>query len=254
MPIDSLSLIVLVVGVALGLLVGWLAARPAQARLRSELEKDRAVHAERLKAYQDAESTLKQSFQVLSHQALQSNNRAFLDLAETRLQQTHAEAAGDIEARKKAIEDLLSPMAKTLEHVDKEIQESERRRVAGRGAAASARRLARHRRQGAARRDAATGRCAQAPWRPRPLGRTAAAARGRARRHGGALSLHRAADHRRRRGPPAAGRHRQPARREARRHRREGAARRLPAGARCAGRGLAKKAARPIMRARSART
>ncbi len=129
MPIDSLSLIVLAVGAALGLLVGWLAARPAQARLRSELEKDRAVHAERLRAYEDAESALKQSFQVLSHQALQSNNRAFLDLAETRLQQTRSEAAGDIDARKKAIEELLAPMAKTLEHVDREIKEAERRRT-----------------------------------------------------------------------------------------------------------------------------
>jgi len=129
MPIDSLSLIVLVGGVALGLVVGWLAARPAQARLRSELEKDRAVHTERLKAYQDAESALKQSFQALSHQALQSNNRAFLDLAETRLQQTRSEAAGDIDARKKAIEELLAPMAKTLEHVDREIKEAERRRT-----------------------------------------------------------------------------------------------------------------------------
>ena len=114
---------------ALGLFVGWLAARPAQARLQTELEKDRAMHGERLKAYQNAESTLRESFQALSTDALQSNNRAFLDLAETRLQQTRVQAAGDIDARKKAIEDLLSPMAKTLEHVDREIKESERRRV-----------------------------------------------------------------------------------------------------------------------------
>ncbi len=129
MPIETFPLVVLAVGVAVGLLVGWLAARPAQARLQTELERDRAMHAERLKAYHDAESTLRQSFQALSNEALQSNNRAFLDLAETRLQQTRAQAAGDIEARKKAIEELLSPMAKTLEHVDKEIKESERRRV-----------------------------------------------------------------------------------------------------------------------------
>ncbi len=129
MPIDPILLVVLVVGVTLGLFVGWLAARPAQVRLQTELENDRAMHADRLKVYQHAESTLRQSFQVLSNEALQSNNRAFLDLAETRLQQTRVEAAGDIEARKKAIEDLLSPMAKTLDHVDKEIKESERRRV-----------------------------------------------------------------------------------------------------------------------------
>ena len=64
MLIDPLLLVVLVVGVALGLFVGWLAARPEQARLQTELEKDRAMHAERLKVYQNAETTLRQSFQV----------------------------------------------------------------------------------------------------------------------------------------------------------------------------------------------
>jgi DNA recombination protein RmuC len=87
------------------------------------------VHAERLKAYEEAEARLGDAFHALSSEALQSNNRAFLDLAETRLREARAEATSDIEARKKAIEDLLSPLQKTLEHVDREIIDSERRRV-----------------------------------------------------------------------------------------------------------------------------
>jgi DNA recombination protein RmuC len=115
--------------VAIGLIVGWFASRPAQARLRSELEKDRAVHAERLAAYQDAEAKLRDAFQALSADALKTNNEAFLSLAETRMREARTEAAGDIDARKKAIEDLLAPMAKTLDQVDREIKDSERRRV-----------------------------------------------------------------------------------------------------------------------------
>src|SRR5882672_7539068 len=134
MSIDPLSLVItlstgLAIGVVIGLIVGWFASRPAQARLRSELERDRAVHAERLAAYQDAEAKLRDAFQALSADALKTNNEAFLSLAETRLREARTQAAGDIDARKKAIEDLLTPMAKTLEQVDREIRDSERRRV-----------------------------------------------------------------------------------------------------------------------------
>ena len=134
MSIDPLTLVItlstgLAIGVAVGVIVGWIASRPAQTRLQTELEKDRAVHAERLKAYHDAEARLRDAFQALSADALKSNNEAFLSLAETRMREARTEAAGDIDARKKAIEDLLAPMAKTLEQVDREIKDSERRRV-----------------------------------------------------------------------------------------------------------------------------
>ena len=130
LPILS-SLVIGGIGIVIGIIVSWLATRPAQARLQSELERDRAVHAERLKAYHDAESRLRESFQALSSEALQTNNQAFLHLAETRLQQSRTEATADIDARKKAIEDLLAPMAKTLDQVDREIKDSERRRTQG---------------------------------------------------------------------------------------------------------------------------
>ena len=120
---------ILLIGLAIGALVGWLAARPAQTRLRIELDKDRAIHTERLKAYQDAESKLRDAFSTLSTEALKSNNEQFLSLAQTRLQQTRTEATADLDARKKAIEDLIAPMAKTLEEVDREMKESERRRI-----------------------------------------------------------------------------------------------------------------------------
>ncbi|MBI3492275.1 MAG: DNA recombination protein RmuC [Acidobacteria bacterium] len=119
----------LVVGLAVGAFVGWLMARPALARLRAELEKRDAVHAERLKAYQDADAKFRDAFQALSAEALKNNNEQFLSLAQTKLQQARSEATADIDARKKAIEDLLAPMAKTLEQVDREIKDSGRRQA-----------------------------------------------------------------------------------------------------------------------------
>jgi DNA recombination protein RmuC len=128
--VESLSLLIgLAVGLAFGGLVGWLAARPALTRYRTELEKERILHADRLKSYQDAESMLRDAFASLSAQALSQNNEAFLHLAESRLREAQTETTAGIDARKKAIEDLLTPMAKTLDRVDNEIKDAERRRV-----------------------------------------------------------------------------------------------------------------------------
>src|SRR4051794_16184495 len=106
MSIEPLILVILAAGVATGALVGWLAARPAQIRLQTELEKDRVAHAERLRTYQDAEANLRNAFHALSAEALTTNNQAFLDLAKTRLGEPRNEATADIDARKLAIEQL----------------------------------------------------------------------------------------------------------------------------------------------------
>src|SRR3989442_14530875 len=110
----AIIVIILISGVVIGALIGWLASRPAQARLQTALEKDRAAHADHLKAYQDAEVALRDAFRALSDDALKSNNQAFLELAETRLRDARTAATADIDDRKKAIENLLAPMAKTL--------------------------------------------------------------------------------------------------------------------------------------------
>jgi DNA recombination protein RmuC len=126
MSIESNLLIATTIGglvlLAAGVVIGWLATRPALARMQ-----------ERLKAVEGAESSLRdtyrETFRALSDEALKSNNQAFLSLAETRLREARTAAAKDIDERKIAIEHLLAPMAKTLGDVDRELRESERRRV-----------------------------------------------------------------------------------------------------------------------------
>jgi DNA recombination protein RmuC len=127
--VSLIELIYLTTGLVLGAIAAWIASRPTLARMRSQLESDRVLHAERLKTYADAESRFRDAFASLSAQALNKNNETFLHLAETRLKQARTEATADIDARKKAIDELLAPMAKTLERVDHEIQDAERRRV-----------------------------------------------------------------------------------------------------------------------------
>ena len=126
MSIESNLLIATTIGglvlLAAGVVIGWLATRPALARMQ-----------ERLKTVEGAEASLRdtyrETFRALSDEALKSNNQAFLALAETRLREARTAAAKDIDERKTAIEHLLAPMAKTLGDVDRELRESERRRV-----------------------------------------------------------------------------------------------------------------------------
>ena len=126
MSIESNLLIATTIGglvlLAVGVVIGWLATRPALARMQ-----------ERLKTVEGAEASLRdtyrETFRALSDEALKSNNQAFLALAETRLREARTAAAKDIDERKTAIEHLLAPMAKTLGDVDRELRESERRRV-----------------------------------------------------------------------------------------------------------------------------
>jgi DNA recombination protein RmuC len=126
MSIESNLLIATTVGglvlLAAGVLIGWLATRPALARAQARLDAVEGTDASFRDAFRD-------TFRALSDEALKSNNHAFLDLAETRLREARMAAAKDIDERKVAIETLLAPMAKTLGEVDRELRETERRRV-----------------------------------------------------------------------------------------------------------------------------
>src|SRR4026207_873332 len=130
MSIEPISLVAaLTIGLAIGALVGWLLCRPVIVRLQTDLERDRLVNAERLQAHDRIDAKLRETFQALSAEALHTNNRAFLDLAESRLREARTEATADPDASTHGVEQLLAPLAKTLEQVDREIKESERHRV-----------------------------------------------------------------------------------------------------------------------------
>src|SRR5205823_14076621 len=55
-----------------------------------------------------SETSLRETFRALSHEALKSNNESFLSLAETKLGEARAKAAAEIDQRKAAIENLLT--------------------------------------------------------------------------------------------------------------------------------------------------
>jgi DNA recombination protein RmuC len=104
------------------------------AGLNSTLQEERKTGAEKLQLLNSASAELRQAFQALAAEALSSNNESFLHLAKERLEKYQSEAKGDLEARQKAVETLVTPIKGSLADVDKQIREIEKERKQDYGA------------------------------------------------------------------------------------------------------------------------
>jgi DNA recombination protein RmuC len=101
----------------------------AKARLEEKLDAERANSAEKLRMLTEARSELENSFKALASSALESNNSNFLELAKQSLANFHSEARSDLEAREKAVETLIKPIAESLKQVDGQVRELEKSRA-----------------------------------------------------------------------------------------------------------------------------
>ena len=100
-----------------------------KARLESALESERKTNAEKLElvtsASERANEDLRDAFKALASDALKSNNSSFLVIAEETLKRFQSQARGDLEARQKAVADLVAPVRDSLNKVDAQIQQME---------------------------------------------------------------------------------------------------------------------------------
>ncbi len=117
----------------------WLARASAQRQLA---EQRAALAAELAAARRDNEwltgqitreraalGTMREAFQSLAADALNSNRSAFLDLARTSFEGFQKEATLQFDSRQKAIDGLVQPIAETLKKVDVKLGEAERERL-----------------------------------------------------------------------------------------------------------------------------
>ncbi len=74
------------------------------------------------------EKKFQDTFQALSSQALRNNNQSFLELAKTTLEKFQEGAKGDLDMRRKAVDDLIKPLQESLTKVDTQIQAIEKER------------------------------------------------------------------------------------------------------------------------------
>ena len=130
----------LLIGAFLGAVIGYLyarsrlvsattdlAARARAADERARAAADRAVMIER--AAQDRagliDGHLAERFQALSAQALDSSQQRLMELTEGRLHAANARAAGDLDSRRVAVEQLVGPLKETLARVEAQLREAE---------------------------------------------------------------------------------------------------------------------------------
>lgn len=95
------------------------------ARLESTLESERKANDEKIELVTRAEEELRNAFKALAADALRSNNSSFLVIAQETLKRFQSEAQGDLEARQKAVADLVAPVRDSLSKVDAQIQQME---------------------------------------------------------------------------------------------------------------------------------
>jgi DNA recombination protein RmuC len=97
----------------------------ARARLESALESERKASNEKMELVTRAGENLQNAFKAMASDALKSNNLSFLQIAEETLKRFQSQAKGDLEARQKAVADMVAPVRDSLDKVDAQIQQME---------------------------------------------------------------------------------------------------------------------------------
>jgi DNA recombination protein RmuC len=97
----------------------------SKARLESALESERKTSNEKIELVTQASEDLRNAFKAMASEALNTNNRAFLEIAQETLKRFQNDAQGDLDARQKAVADLVTPVRESLGKVDAQIQQME---------------------------------------------------------------------------------------------------------------------------------
>jgi DNA recombination protein RmuC len=96
-----------------------------RARLESALELERKASNEKIELLTKAGEHLPNEFKALAAEALKTNNSTFLQIAQETLKRFQSDARGDLDARQKAVADLVTPVRESLSKVDAQIQQME---------------------------------------------------------------------------------------------------------------------------------
>ena len=97
----------------------------ARARLESALDSERKTSNEKIELLTRAGEDLQNAFKALAAEALQNNSSYFVKSAEETLKRYQSEARGELDARRKAVEDLVTPVHDSLKKVDEQIRQME---------------------------------------------------------------------------------------------------------------------------------
>src|SRR5215472_1007628 len=138
---NAISLLIgLLLGAALGAALGYLLARGRLSVLVADLTGRATAAEERSRAAQERaaimecsarekaaliDRQLAERFEAMSAQALDRNTRTLIEMAEGRLSAANAKAAGELDSRRAAVEQMVQPLRDTLARVESQLRETE---------------------------------------------------------------------------------------------------------------------------------
>jgi DNA recombination protein RmuC len=102
-------------------------------RARGDLEHERERGEERLATITDAQERLSASFKAMSNDALQASIAQLAELNRAQLNAARAEARGDLDSRRQAVEQLVAPLKDQLGRVDAQLLQLDQERRESRG-------------------------------------------------------------------------------------------------------------------------
>ncbi|MDJ0955657.1 MAG: DNA recombination protein RmuC [Arenicellales bacterium] len=116
---------------AFGVFIGWLFTYLSKYKKVNDLT--RALDLEK-EMNRERHATMEKTFTALSANALQNNNRAFVELAQQVLGRFQVQAKGDLDLKQQAIKDLVKPIRDALNKTEQQLQQLERERRESHGA------------------------------------------------------------------------------------------------------------------------
>jgi DNA recombination protein RmuC len=136
----NMNMITLLIGLLLGAALGYLLARGRLAGLAADLTARASAADERARSAADRAALMERAaqekadlidiqlgerFQAMSAQALDRSARTFLEIAEGRLSAASVRAAGELDHRKAAVEQMVQPLRETLARVETQLRETD---------------------------------------------------------------------------------------------------------------------------------
>jgi len=97
--------------------------------LQSRLDSSEQKLLEQGQFFANSEKSLRDAFGSLAADALQKNNIAFVNLAETKLEQKVTEAQGILNAKEREIDGIVKPLKESLTKMDEKITDLESKRA-----------------------------------------------------------------------------------------------------------------------------
>jgi DNA recombination protein RmuC len=119
-------------GAVAGFAIAWWLRQsrevPDRVRLETQLAEARKALEDQKRLLDEAQQKLENAFKALASDALKSSNESFLRLAQETLQKHLTQASGDLDLRKKAVEDLVKPITDQLKLYQEKADAMERER------------------------------------------------------------------------------------------------------------------------------